>query len=192
MTIINTKADLDALRGTEAYAEALRRILGAVTMWVNDAPAGQAPMWRQESVGDTLARLDLTIEELLAECAAFGICLSPAQSPSSAMAAVHEEAVASQPKIVAAAMSVTIDGGDVSALDGAFNIAAALYLGPGQFMLLLYNPLPDANYYVVAQGDLVACQPVERAPDYFTLETRNGSGDLADPSRLCVQVYKVG
>lgn len=76
--IINTRADLDALRGTEAYAEALRRILGATTMWINDAADDATAVWRQASVGDVLASLDLTTEELLAECEAAGIV---AQSP---------------------------------------------------------------------------------------------------------------
>lgn len=77
--IINTRSDLDELKGTDIYGEALRQILGATTMWVNDAPAGSAPQWHQVSVGDTLARLDLTLDELTAECAAAGIV---PQSPS--------------------------------------------------------------------------------------------------------------
>lgn len=82
MPIINSRADLDALRGTDAYAEALRIILGATTMWVNTAPADQSPAWEQRSVGDTLAKLELTTQELLAECAAAGIV---PQSPAARM-----------------------------------------------------------------------------------------------------------
>ena len=82
--IINTKADLDALRGTDAYAEALRRILGATTMWVNDAPAGSPPVWRQQSVGDTLARFGLTTEELMDECAAAGVVPQTPEAPPAA------------------------------------------------------------------------------------------------------------
>lgn len=103
-----------------------------------------------------------------------------------------ENAVAAPPRIVAAAMDVVVSVGEVTSLEGAFNIAAGLALGPGQFMLLFYGALPDNGYYVVAQGDFVSAQPIERAPGYFILETRNGSGDLIEPSRLCVQVFKVG
>lgn len=83
MPIINSRADLDALRGTDAYAEALRIILGATTMWVNTAPADQSPAWEQRSVGDTLAKLDLTTQELLAECAAAGIVPQSPAAPVS-------------------------------------------------------------------------------------------------------------
>lgn len=79
--IINNKADLNALRGTDAYAEALRRILGATTMWVNDAPAGQPAVWHQESVGEVLAQFDLTTEELLEECAAAGVVPQTPEQP---------------------------------------------------------------------------------------------------------------
>lgn len=82
MIIINTRADLDALRGTEAYAEALRRILGATTMWINDAADDAPAVWRQASVGDVLASLDLTTEELLAECEAAGITPQTPPAPA--------------------------------------------------------------------------------------------------------------
>jgi hypothetical protein len=84
--VINTRADLDALRGTDFYGQALRTFLGATTMWANDAPAGESPQWRQVSVGDTLARLDLTLDELLAECAVAGIVPQPPEAPVTAPA----------------------------------------------------------------------------------------------------------
>lgn len=71
--IINSRADLDALRGTDVYSDALRAILGATMTWVNNAPEGEEPIWEYVSVGETLAHLDLTLDELLAECAAAGI-----------------------------------------------------------------------------------------------------------------------
>jgi len=80
--IINSRDDLDALRGTDAYPDALRAILGATTTWINDAAAGQPPQWRQVSVGETLAWLDLTLEDLLQECAAAGIATTNPPSPA--------------------------------------------------------------------------------------------------------------
>jgi hypothetical protein len=104
----------------------------------------------------------------------------------------QSDAVSLPPRLVAAAMAIDIAGGEVVVLNGSFNVAATVALGAGQFMLLFYNSLPNDDYYVVAQGDLVTCKTIEATADYFVLETRNGSGDLTDPSRLCVQVYKVG
>ena len=189
--IINNKADLNALRGTDAYAEALRRILGATTMWVNDAEPGEVPAWRQQSVGDALAQFDLTTEELLAECEAAGVVPQAPPQPVCPVAASSAEAVAAPPQLIAAAMSVSIANGDVAALEGAFNIAAAIYLGVGQVLLLFYSPMNSANYYVVSQGDVAMSKPTEIVADYFVVETRDGSGNLADPSHLCIQVYRV-
>lgn len=82
--IINSRDDLNALRGSDVYSDALRAILGATTTWVNEALEGEQPLWRQVSVGDTLAHLDLTLDELLAECAAAGITPTNPPAPSSA------------------------------------------------------------------------------------------------------------
>lgn len=79
--IINTRSDLDALRGTDAYAEALRAIVGATMTWVNDASAGEPAQWRMVSGGDTLARLGLTANELLDECASAGIVPQSPEAP---------------------------------------------------------------------------------------------------------------
>jgi hypothetical protein len=82
--IINTRADLDALRGTASYPEALRAILGATTTWANDAQAGEPPQWRMVTVGDTLSRLGLTEDEMLDECASAGITPQAPEAPVSA------------------------------------------------------------------------------------------------------------
>lgn len=144
--ILNSSADLAALKGTGAYADALRCVLGSTTMWVNDAPADQASLWRQVSVGDTLARLDLTIEDLLAECAAAGIVPTAPSAPASVAPLLAPEPVSQPPRIVAAAMGISIAGGDVAAMPGAFNITAALYLGVGTIMLVYLNQIPELSF----------------------------------------------
>lgn len=80
--IINSRADLDALKGTPAYGEALRGIHGATIMWVNDAPDGAPPQWRMASDSATLTRLGLTSDELLAECAAAGVTPTTPEMPA--------------------------------------------------------------------------------------------------------------
>ena len=79
--IINTRRDLDALQGTNIYAQALQTILGSTTTWVNEAPKGDAAQWKLVSVNDTLQYLDLTLEELLSECSAAGIVPTTPQIP---------------------------------------------------------------------------------------------------------------
>lgn len=79
--IINTRADLDALRATPAYAEALRNILGSTATWVNTAPEGSPPAWQLVTVLSTIERMGfLSINDLLTECAAAGV--TPPAPPS--------------------------------------------------------------------------------------------------------------
>ena len=76
--IINSRSDLDALQGTDAYGEALLVILGSATTWVNTAPEGGAPAWQLVTVLSTIQRMGfLTLEDLLQECAAAGIAAPP-------------------------------------------------------------------------------------------------------------------
>ena len=71
--MINTRADLEALKGTPDYAAALRSILGSTTTWVNHGTA-EAPDWRQETELSHIERLAFgSLEAFLAECAVYGI-----------------------------------------------------------------------------------------------------------------------
>lgn len=79
--ILNTRSDLDALKGTPDYAAALRAILGATTTWVNHGTA-EAPDWRAETVLAHVERMQFaTMEEFLAECAAYGITPEAPEPP---------------------------------------------------------------------------------------------------------------
>jgi hypothetical protein len=80
--IVNTRADLDALRDTPAYGEVLRNILGSATTWVNTAPEGSPPAWQMVTVLSTIERMGfLSVNDLLAECAAAGVT-PPAPPPA--------------------------------------------------------------------------------------------------------------
>lgn len=76
---INTRADLEALMGTDAYAEALRLLKGSMTVAVNVAayPEGYfdpgygggpvEPVWEDRESLETLDLLGIGREEFLAE-----------------------------------------------------------------------------------------------------------------------------
>jgi len=81
-SIINTRADLDALKGTPAYAEAMGRLKATMTTQVDAAiyPDGYgqpgytgavvAPAWESMETLDTIERLGFTKDEFLAAFAA--------------------------------------------------------------------------------------------------------------------------
>lgn len=82
MVIVNTRSDLDALKGTPAYLEAMRLLAGTMTTTVDVAvyPEGYglpgysgptvAPQWREIDTLATVERLGFTRDSLQAELAA--------------------------------------------------------------------------------------------------------------------------
>lgn len=81
--IINTRRDLDALKGTPDYAGALREILGATTTWVNHGTP-EEPDWQAETALSQIERLEFaSLEDLLAECAAHGVAAAEPEPPGS-------------------------------------------------------------------------------------------------------------
>ena len=77
--ILNTPADLAALKGTPDYAAALQILLGSTQTWVNQAAAGAAPNWQLVSALTTIQAMGfMSVDELLAECAAVGVAAPPA------------------------------------------------------------------------------------------------------------------
>ena len=82
---INTKADLEALRGTPEYADALRLLKGSLTVKMNVAiyPEGYGmpdyqggpidPVWEDQECLESIAALGLDKDEFLALCDEAGI-----------------------------------------------------------------------------------------------------------------------
>lgn len=70
-TIINTRADLDALRSTPKYLEALRLIAGAMDTEMNSAEPDAEPVWERVETLETIHRFGFaTRAEFDAEYAA--------------------------------------------------------------------------------------------------------------------------
>jgi hypothetical protein len=77
--ILNTPADLAALKGTPDYAAALQLLLGSTQTWVNQAAAGAPPDWQLVSALSTIQAMGfMSVDALLAECAAVGVAAPPA------------------------------------------------------------------------------------------------------------------
>lgn len=83
-TIVNSRADLDALAGTPAYLETLLALRGATIVTLDTAlyPEGYgmpgyqgptlAPLWTQREDQTSLERLGLSLAEIEAAIAALG------------------------------------------------------------------------------------------------------------------------
>lgn len=112
--IINTRSDLDALRGTPDFAAALRALLGATTTWINHGTR-EAPDWEQVTVLSYIEALGFTHGEFLAECAAAGIVPQQPEPP----AAVAQTAAVPQSVSMYQARRALLDAGLLDAVDGA-------------------------------------------------------------------------
>lgn len=85
MSPLNTRADLEALRGTPDYVEALRMLKGSMVALVNVAtyPEGYVdpsydgpviePVWEEIESLEALDLIGIGREELLAECVTAGV-----------------------------------------------------------------------------------------------------------------------
>lgn len=79
--LVNSRRDLDMLKGTPDYAAALKLILGSTKHWVNIADPNDPPEWVEQTALDTLSRFEFTGQEFLAELAALGIAPTTAPPP---------------------------------------------------------------------------------------------------------------
>lgn len=80
--IINTRADLEVLRGGPQWPAALRLLAGSTVGWRNTAAAGAAPSWEQVEDTAALDRLGMSAADLQAELAAAGVVIEPPQAPA--------------------------------------------------------------------------------------------------------------
>lgn len=101
------------------------------------------------------------------------------------------EASTTPPRLIACAMGVTVNGGDIASIDAAFNLVAAIYLDIGQYMLLFLNPQPDAVYQPLVTGAAVRFSVIEKTSDYLIVEASDGVGAPSDAPVFNVQVYRM-
>ena len=130
MPILNTPADLVALKGTPDYAAALQILLGSTQTWVNQAPDGSAPNWQMVSALSTIQAMGfMSVDELLAECAAVGVAAPPAPSaPAPPLAQIAAALVASGTAATAAIVAQIFPD---PARQAAFQNAASILNGNG-------------------------------------------------------------
>lgn len=94
------------------------------------------------------------------------------------------------PSLVASILDVVVSDGDVSSINGAYNIIAATYDSLGLYTFYLINPQPDTNYYISSSG--VILHEVDKQTDYLTVEAlSDANGSRFDPSHFGVNLYRV-
>lgn len=93
MTPINSRADLEALRGTPEFGEALRLIHGATQSWTNAGTAEQ-PDWQLVQNGSVLTRFDFSPATFAAEIAGMDFAGEVPAAPAVSLEAVRDARLA--------------------------------------------------------------------------------------------------
>lgn len=79
---------------------------------------------------------------------------------------------------------------DVSGIETAVNLSAALWMDSGSYLILFSDPLPDANYVASAYSSSGSACVSEKSAEYLMVNVVNESGPF-DPSEFSVQVIRV-
>ena len=96
----------------------------------------------------------------------------------------------SAPTIAAAAFGLTVADGDISGLDGGFNIGGAIYFGPGEYLVFFIQPIEGRYAPVFMAGGSVAMSATAADAYSMTIEARS-DGVPADPDGFSLQVFKL-
>lgn len=94
------------------------------------------------------------------------------------------------PSIAAAAFGVNVANGDISGLDGGFNIGGAIYNGPGDYLVFFIQPIEGRYAPLFMAGGTVAMTATASDAYSMTIEARSG-GVLTDPEMFNMQVFKL-
>jgi hypothetical protein len=98
---------------------------------------------------------------------------------------------AQQPPRLIGSLNVTVSGGDVVAVEGAFNLLGALYLGVGEYMALFSAAEPDTEYFAQPIGGAPCMEIAEKGTDYLIVRALDAvGGNPVDPSQFAVFVYR--
>lgn len=95
------------------------------------------------------------------------------------------------PRLVASALSIVVDNGDVAAVEGSYNLVGAAYMDVGTYLVLFMTEQPDTEYYVQINGGAPCMEITDKGTDYIIVTAKDAVGGAAvDPSQFGVQVYR--
>jgi len=93
------------------------------------------------------------------------------------------------PSHVASILKVTVEDGDIAAVEGAFNTIGAFYDDVGLYTIYFINEQPDTNYFALASG--ATLREVDKQVDYLTVEALDANGSRYDPPCFGVNFYRI-
>lgn len=108
----------------------------------------------------------------------------------------EQEAIAnavSQPTIsmYAAAYNLGVSNGEITGIETAARLAAALYLDVGLYMVFPTEVQADTNYYPKVWDDVARMTVSEKGLDYFLVSSVDANGDPVDPSSFNIEITRV-
>lgn len=96
------------------------------------------------------------------------------------------------PRLVASAFGVTPLPNDYDiALEGPFNLIAALYWDIGTYWLLFAEEQPDANYHVIISDGGSHIEATEKTTGYVAISATDAASSPVDPAVFNIEVYRL-
>jgi hypothetical protein len=108
----------------------------------------------------------------------------------------EQEAIANavpQPIIsmYAAAYNLGVSNGEITGIETAARLAAALYLDVGLYMVFPTELQADTNYYPKVWDDAARLTVTEKGLDYFLVTSMDANGNPVDPSSFNIEIIRV-
>jgi hypothetical protein len=96
------------------------------------------------------------------------------------------------PTLIAAALNINVSDGDITSIDGMFNLVGGSYIDVGTYYLFFATQQPDDNYFAIITGNAPAKQMTTKTTDFFVIETFVAIGGAhVDPPQTSVQIYRI-
>lgn len=98
-----------------------------------------------------------------------------------------------QPRIqmYAAAYNLGVSDGEITGIEAAARLAAALYLDVGLYMVFPTEVQADTKYYPKVWDDAARMTVTEKGLDYFLVTSADANGNPVDPSSFNIEIIRV-
>lgn len=96
--------------------------------------------------------------------------------------------VETPPQLIACALRIQVEAGEVQAVSGAFRVAAIMMIDHGTFLVIFFSNLGATEPFLVPNNG-ISSSIVEWGEDYAVIETRDAAGALITPACFGFSLY---
>lgn len=94
------------------------------------------------------------------------------------------------PTLWAAAYNIAVNYGSFDGIEIASKVAAAMYMGTGDYWVFLSEPVAPEHYFPRAWDDQIRMNVSQKYGDYFVITSLDANGDPADPENFNIEITR--